>query len=272
MSASQRMRAVAGVAAALLLYAATALAADAELQGNLQKVLAPAGALRAALYPGTPTSIVDPKESEPRGVGYELGKALAQRLGVPYEPVVYAKNADVLAAMKAGTAVDVAFTNASAARQKDMDFGGRPYLLIELGFLAPAGSPITSPDLAAIDHKGRRIGVAAGSTSQSSLTRDLKNAEVVPAATNLNGAELVAAGKIDAFATNKATLFELAERVPGVKVLPGRWGEERHGIAIPKGREQGLPFIKAFTEDALAQGLVKAAMDRAGLKGAQAAE
>jgi polar amino acid transport system substrate-binding protein len=262
------MRAVAGVAAALLLYAATALAFDADAQ----KVLAPAGKLRAALYPGTPTSIVDPKESEPRGIGYELGKELARRLGVPYEPVVFRNNADLLAAMKAGTAVDIAFTNASAARQKDMDFGGRPYLAIELGFLAPAGSPVTSSDLAALDQNGRRIGVAVGSTSQSSLSRDLKNAEVVPTATNLEGAELVAAGKIDAFATNKATLFELVERVPGTKVLPGRWGEERHGIAIPKGREQGLPVIKAFTEDAIAQGLVKAAMDRAGLKGAQVAD
>jgi polar amino acid transport system substrate-binding protein len=153
-----------------------------------------------------------------------------------------------------------------------MDFGGRPYLVIELGFLAPAGSALTSSDLAAIDQKGRRIGVAVGSTSQSTLSRDLKNAEVVPAPTNLNGAELVAAGKIDAFATNKATLFELVERVPGVKVLPGRWGAERHGIAIPKGREHGLPVIKAFTEDAIVQGLVKAAMDRAGLRGAQVAD
>jgi polar amino acid transport system substrate-binding protein len=262
------MRAVAGVAAALLLYAAAALADDADVL----KVLAPTGKLRAALYPGTPTSILDPKASEPRGVGYELGKELARRLGVPYEPVVYARNADVLAAMKAGVDVDVAFTNASAARQKDMDFGGRPYLTIELGFLVSAGSPITSSDLAAIDQKGLRIGVAAGSTSASTLSRDLKNAEVVRAATNLNGAELVALDQINAFATNKATLFELAERVQGVKVLPGRWGEERHGIAIPKGREQALPVIKAFTEDAIAQGLVKAAMDRAGLRGAQAAE
>jgi polar amino acid transport system substrate-binding protein len=268
MSASHRIRAVAGAAAALLLYAAAALAADADAQ----KILAPTGKLRAALYPGTPTSILDPKESEPRGVGYELGKELARRLGVPYAPVVFRNNADLLAAMKAGADVDVAFTNASAARQKDMDFGGRPYLLIELGFLVPAGSPITSSDLATIDQKGRRIGVAAGSTSESTLSRGLKNAEVVSAPTNLNGAELVAAGKIDAFATNKATLFELAERVSGVTVLPGRWGEERHGIAIPKGREQGLPVIKAFTEDAIAQGLVKAAMERAGLRGAQVAD
>ena len=264
MSASQRMGAVAGVTAALLLYAATALAFDADAQ----KILAPTGKLRAALYPGTPTSILDPKESEPRGVGYELGKELARQLGVPYEPVVYPKNADVQAAMTAGNA-DVAFTNASPARQKLMDFGP-PFLAIELGYLVPAGSPITS--VADIDKKGHRIGVAVGSTSQSTLSRDFKNAEVVPATTNKDGAELVAAGKLDAFATNKATLFELVERVPGLKMLPDRWGEERHAIAIPKGREQGLPIIKAFTEEAIAQGLVKAAMDRAGLKGAKTAD
>jgi polar amino acid transport system substrate-binding protein len=265
MSANQALRACAGVATALLLFAASALAADADLQ----KILAPTGKLRAALYPGTPTSIVDPRENEPRGVGYDLGKELARRLGVPYEPVVYPKNADVQEAMKAGNA-DVAFTNRTPARQREMDFGPA-YLLIELGFLVPAGSSITSSDLAALDQKGRRIGVAAGSTSESTLSRDLKNAEVVRATTNQQGAELVAAGKIDAFATNKATLFELA-KTPGVSVLPDRWGEERHGIAIPKGREHGIPYIKAFTEDALAQGLVKAAMDRAGLRGAKTVE
>jgi polar amino acid transport system substrate-binding protein len=270
MPANQALRACAGVAAALLLFAASAIAADADLQkADLQKVLAPTGKLRAALYPGTPTSIVDPKESEPRGVGYDLGKELARRLGVPYEPVVYAKNADVQAAMKAGDA-DVAFTNRTPARMKEMDFGPA-YLLIELGFLVPAGSPIASSDLAGLDVKGRRIGVAAGSTSEGTLTRELKNAEVVRATTNQDGAAMVAAGRIDAFATNKATLFELA-KMPGVSVLPDRWGEERHGIAIPKGREQGVPYITAFTRDAVAQGLVKAAMDRAGLNGAKPIE
>jgi len=245
---------------ALFLLAASALAADPVAR----QVLAPTGKLRAALYPGTPTSILDPSEHEPRGVGYELGKALASRLGVPYEPVVYPKNADVLEAVKTGNA-DVAFTNASPARQKEMDFGP-PYLLIELGYLVPAGSPLTTS--ADIDQKGRRIGVTANSTSDATLSRDLKNAEVVRATTVGMGAELLAAGKIDAFATNKATLFEMAERVPGSRVLPGRWGEERHAIAFPKGREQGAAFIKDFTEQAVASGLVKSAIERAGLRGA----
>jgi polar amino acid transport system substrate-binding protein len=264
MSLKRGMGVFAAAALALVLYAAAALAADTDAP----KVLAPAGKLRAALYPGTPTSILDPDESEPRGVGYELGKELARRLGMPYEPIVYANNAAVQEAMKTGNA-DFAFTNASPARQKEMDFGP-PCLLIESGYLVTVDSPITSS--ADIDHKGHRIGVAAGGTSDSTLSRDLKNAEVVRAATNQNGAELVAAGKIDAFATNKATLFELADRTPGLKVLPDRWSEERIAIAIPKGREQALPVIKAFTADVIAQGLVKAAMDRAGLRGARTAE
>lgn len=249
-----------GLVAALLALAATAYASDADVK----KVLAPTGSLRVALYPGTPTSILDPKEAEPRGVGYDLGKELARQLGVPFEPVVYPQNAEVQAAITSGKA-DVAFTNASPARQKVMDFGPT-HLLIELSYLVQANSKLAASS--DVDAKGIRVGVAAGSTSEGRLSHQLKNAEVVRAATNQEGAEMLVAGKIDAYATNKATLFALASKVPGTKVLADRWGEERHAIGIPKGREAGAPFIKAFTEDVLKRGLVQAAMDRAGLRGA----
>jgi polar amino acid transport system substrate-binding protein len=245
---------------ALALFAGSLPAADPQPRD----VLVPAGKLRAALYPGTPTSILDPKEKEPRGVGYELGKELARQLGVAYEPIVFPKNTEVLEAMRTGTA-DVAFTNASPARQQEMNFGPH-FLVIELGYLVRERSDIASS--ADVDKKSARVGVTAGSTSEATLSRQLKNAELVRATTNQNGAELLAAGKIDAFATNKATLFDLADKTPGTKVLPDRWGEERHAIAFPHGREAGAPLIKAFTEDAIAKGLVKSAMERAGLRGA----
>jgi polar amino acid transport system substrate-binding protein len=145
---------------ALILIAGSLLAADPELRD----VLAPTGKLRASLYPGTPTSILDPKETQPRGVGYELGKELARWLGVSYEPVVYPKNAEVLEAMRSSTA-DVAFTNASPARQKEMNFGPH-FLVIELGYLVPAGSTIASST--DVDKHGVRVGVTAGSTSAGS--------------------------------------------------------------------------------------------------------
>jgi polar amino acid transport system substrate-binding protein len=230
---------------------------------DVARVLAPTGKLRAALYPGTPTSILPDASGHPRGVGYEIGEALAEKLGVAYEPVIYARNAEVLEAVKTGAA-DVAFTNASPARAKEMDFAP-VYLLIELGYLVPAGSKLS--DIHAIDALGIKVGVTAGSTSDATLSHDLKNATVVRIPTITDAAGQLQAGQIDAFATNKATLFELAEKLPGSHVLDGRWGEERHAIAIPRGREAGLDFLRGFTDDIRQSGLVRAAAERAGLKG-----
>jgi polar amino acid transport system substrate-binding protein len=232
-----------------------------------RQILAATGKLRAALYPGTPTSILKDEGANSRGVGFEIGKALAATLGVPYEPIVLPNNAGVQAAIKAGDA-DVAFTNASAERAKVVDFGP-PYLDIELGYLVSSSSPIKA--IADVDAPGRRVGVAAGSTSESTLKREFRIAEVVPAPTNAAGLALLKEGKIDAFATNKATLFELGDELAGSKVLDGQWGLERHAIAIPKGRDQGLPFLRRFTEEIKANGLVAAVIARAGLRGARVA-
>lgn len=236
---------------------------------DMQQVLAPTGKLRVGLYPGTPTSILpDPQSNGPRGVGYDLGKEFARRLGVPYEPVVFSKNAEVLEAVKTAQ-VNMAFTNASAERAKDMDFGP-PYLEIELGYLVSQKSVISTP--ADIDKPGVRVGVTKGSSSDGVLSRDLKSAEVARAVTVGAAADMMAAGQLDAFATNKATLYEMAEKLPGARVLDGHWGVERHAIAIPKGRDQGRPFVEKFTSDAKSEGLVKAAIARAGLRGAMTSE
>jgi len=233
------------------------------LDSEISRILAPSGRLRAGLYTGTPTSILNNTDKDPRGVGYEIGKELARQLHVDYEPVVFAKNAEVQQALKTG-AVDVAFTNASAARAKEVDFAP-PYLQIELGYLVPPGSALT--DLRDVDTAGRRVGVTTGSTSDATLSKDLRNAEVVRAPTFNDTIAQLASHQIDAFATNKATLFEIAEKLPGSRVLDGRWGVERHAIAIPKGREAGLEFLSTFTSEIIAAGLVRDAIGRAGLKG-----
>jgi polar amino acid transport system substrate-binding protein len=255
---------VAAVALLVAAFAGPAFAVDIEPQ----QVLAPSGKLRVGLYPGTPTSILVSQTEDPRGVGYDLGKELAQQLGVPYEPVVFTRNAEVLEAVKTGN-VDAAFTNASAARAKEMDFGPA-YLESDLGYLVAKDSKVTKPD--DVDVKGIRVGVTASSSSDAVLSRDLKNAEVVrvPAIRLVPG--MLAAGSIDVFATNKATLFELAEQAPGARVLEARWGVERHAIAIPKGRDQGMAFIRKFTEDMKMQGLVDAAIARSGLRAATTAK
>lgn len=227
------------------------------------RILAPIGALRVGVYPGSPSSLVRSGAGEERGVSVDLGKELARRLGVPYAQVEFARVALVLDALKAGE-VDFAVTNATPARAAEMNFTA-PLVDLELGYLVVPGSKVTRLD--DIDRPGVRVGVSQGSTSQGTLTRLYKSATVVPAASLQAAAQLLAKGEIDAFATNKAILFEIADSLNGARVLDGRWGLEHLAIAIPKGREDGMAYMQRFADIVNAEGLVKRAAERAGLRG-----
>lgn len=233
------------------------------------KILAPTGRLRVGLYRGSPTSILPGNiPAEAKGVGYDLGRELAQYLHVPFEPVVFARNADVLAAIKAGS-VDVLFTNSTPDRARDMHFSD-PFLRIEQSCLVPAGSAIQR--LAEVDSKGIRVGVSAGSTSEKTLPGRLKNAQVVVVPTLDRVVEMMKSGELEAFATNKAILYELADRLPGAKVLEGAWGYENFAAGIPKGREKVLPVLNQFLSEARQSGRISQAVERAGLRGTVPAE
>ena len=78
--------------------------------------------------------------------------------------------------------------------------------------------------------------------------------------------------ELDAFATNKAILFEMSDQMPGAKVLDGRWGVEHLAVAIPKGREGGLEYLRRFVTDVQSSGFLAQAVERAGLRGSAKAE
>jgi polar amino acid transport system substrate-binding protein len=56
--------------------------------------------------------------------------------------------------------------------------------------------------------------------------------------------------------------------LPGSRVLDGRPGVDPHAMVIPKGRDAGLAYARRFIADAKSEGLVKAAIERAGIRGA----
>ena len=65
----------------------------------------------------------------------------------------------------------------------------------------------------------------------------------------------------------KPILFEMSNQLPGSRVLDGRPGIDPHAMAMPKGRDLGVAYARRFIEDAKGEGLVKAAIERAGLRG-----
>jgi hypothetical protein len=78
--------------------------------------------------------------------------------------------------------------------------------------------------------------------------------------------------QLDTHATNKPTLFEMSDSMPGAWVLDGNWGLEHMAIAIPRGRDQGLPFVEAFVKEVQSDGLLEQIRQKAGLRGAIKAE
>jgi polar amino acid transport system substrate-binding protein len=231
---------------------------------DVVRELAPTGKLRVGVYPGGPTSMIrDAATGETRGVTVDLGAELGRRLGVPVERVEFPRVAEVVAGLKAGQA-DFTISNATPVRAQDVDFTP-PLLAIELGYLVPAGSPLSAVE--AIDRPGIRVGVTQGSTSERTLPRALTNATIVPVPTLKAGIDMLAQGQLNAFGTNKSILFEMSDQLPGSRVLEGRWGVENLAAAIPKGRDRGMVYMQQFVAHAQSEGLVARAADRAGLRG-----
>jgi polar amino acid transport system substrate-binding protein len=121
--------------------------------------------------------------------------------------------------------------------------------------------------LSDVDRLGRSIGVSQGSTSQATLGRLFRSAKVVPVASLQAASEQQKQKQLDAFATNKAILNEMADGLPGSKILDGRWGLEHLAIALPKGREGAASFMQDFADRARSSGLLKSLSAQAGLRG-----
>jgi polar amino acid transport system substrate-binding protein len=228
-----------------------------------QKALAPVGRLRVGLYSGNPASLLESASAERRGIGFELGRALARWLEVPFDPVVYPNNGAMLEALRSGS-LDVVFTNATPARVKEFDFT-QPYIEVEAGYLVPQGSSIAV--FGDVDRAGVKVGVMEGSTSSTTLPGVLKNASVVRVPTIDAIREMLAQRTLDAFATNKSILHEVSDALPGSRVLDGRYGVEQLAMGMPKGRDAGLAYARRFIAAAAKSGLVASAIQRAGFRG-----
>jgi polar amino acid transport system substrate-binding protein len=198
----------------------SAFAQSSPTQDEMQ-ALAPTGKLRAALYLGGPTNVVKNPAGEMKGVGYELGKELARRMGVPYEPVIYQTPKLLVEETNSGK-WDISFIAQDPDREKILDFTG-VYLRLEHGYLVPSGSTIRT--ISEVDRPGIRVGVPAGGSVIPPLKRTLKDAQIIEVAMP-DAPNLVKSGTVDVFAANKANLFAIADNLPGARVLEGRFSRQ----------------------------------------------
>lgn len=230
--------------------------------------LAPTGALRVAIFTGNP--VIGSKNAttgELSGTTAILGKALAERAGLPFVPVEYTAIAKLMDDAKTG-AWDIAVLGVDPARRSVLDYAP-PHIVLDLTYLVPAGSSIhTAADA---DQPGVRIAVARGAATGLLLERTLKQALLIPAVNEPAAFELMREGKAQAYAQNRFMLLGLAERLPGARVLDDRFAAVDLAIALPKGRPAALAYVSDFVEQAKASGAVGRAINTSGIRGVRVA-
>jgi polar amino acid transport system substrate-binding protein len=226
------------------------------------------GTLRAAInYGNFILATRDRATGESRGVAIDLTQELSRRLGVPVEIVAYDSVAIMGDAAPSGV-WDIAFLGSDPKREALMSFTAA-YLEIEATYLVAGASPLRAA--AEVDRDGMRVAAPARANYELYLSRNLQHAKLTSTASADAAFDLLAGGQVDALAGLTQALLDRQPQLPGSRILPGRFMGVQQSIAVPKGRDAGLAFLRSVVEDAKASGLVARAIERTGARGVSVA-
>ena len=255
-----------------LLGAATACSTTAGAQTADPRVadLVRAGSIRVGLF--LPLYVKDPATGDLRGnldgvILIKVAQALATRLGVQLELAGYPTPPEAMNAVKAGTC-DFGFFGIDPTRAAEADFSP-PLVRQEYSYLVPAGSSIRS--IADSDRPGVRVAVVRNHASTVTLSRILKQAELVYAETPVPTFDLVRTGNADVMASVRSLLLDFSDKLPGSRVLDDHYGELLLAVALRKGQPGLLTYVSEFVAEAKASGLLKDAIERSGMRGVEVA-
>jgi len=255
-------------ALAVLALAAFALLGCASRPPLPVAELAPSGKLKAAINFGNPIlAVKDAATGEPRGVSVDLAQELGRRLGVPVELVTFTSAGKVVEAVR-DAQVDIAFVAIDPVRGADM-LQTPPYVIIEGAYLVRKDSLIKRNE--EVDQPAHRVVVGNGSAYDLYLSRELKAAKLVKAPTSPAVTDVMVAQNLEVAAGVKQQLEADAKRVPGLRLLPGRFMVINQAMGLPKGREQASRYVESFIEEMKASGFVAQALARHGIQGAAVA-
>lgn len=223
-----------------------------QLPAAARAELAPDGRLRAALNYAN-TLLISSRGAEPTGVAPDLARELATRAGASVEFIAYA-NAGLAADAAATGAWDIAFIGAEPQRAGEIAFSPA-YVEIEASYLVPAGSPLTRID--DVDRDGVHIATAARAAYTLFLQRTLRHAALVEAEGLPGAFARFVEMKLDALAGLKPNLLADAPRVPGSRVLDGRFTAVQQSMGVPKARTAAAAYLEAFVKEITTSGLLR---------------
>lgn len=238
------------------------------LTPELLRTFAPTGKLRASINVGNPILANLDKDGKPFGVSIDLANGFGRLLGVDVELMVFDAAGKSVEAVTAERA-DFGFFAIDPVRGAGISFTA-PYVLIEGAYLVKESSPLQ--ENSEVDQAGNRIVVGKGSAYDLYLTRELKHAEILRSPTSPTVVDTFIEHGAEVAAGVKQQLESDAQRVPGLRLLPGRFMVIQQAMGLPKGRgDEAAAVLRQYVENMKASGFIADALARHGIQGASVA-
>lgn len=218
------------------------------------EALAPTGTLRAAINLSNFLLVTGRgTDGNPEGVSPDMARLLSKQLGVAIELLRY-KTPGELSDDAASGVWDIGNIGAEPKRAEQIAFTSA-YCEIECTYIVPARSTVTTVE--EVDQPGMRIASAARSAYDLWLERNIEHAELVQVS-GLDGSfDAFVDQELDALAGLRPRLLTDVERLPGARILDGRFSTVQQAMGTPRNRDgAGIEYLVSFVEAAKAGGVV----------------
>jgi polar amino acid transport system substrate-binding protein len=251
-----------------ILLIATSIPQGVFGQAAMKSEIASAGKLRVAMNAQTAVLLQrTPDGKITGGVGFELAKFIAKKLGAVLELAAYPDSNTYTQSFGKGE-WDIGFAVRTPLVAEKADFIV-DILINDYFFVAAPGREFA--DAARVDRAGVKIGVGLNSSSDQFLSKTLKSAELVRL-TGGRSIEALKSGQVDVWAASASNVEQVADRLPGAKIVPGTFTSDRTMVILPKGRSSAAQAkVVEIINEAKKTGVVRMALEQTGVKGVRAA-
>ncbi len=233
---------------------------------------APTATLRVGINLGNPIlANEEPNTKRLYGVTIDIANEIGKRISLPVQLTPFKTAGATVDAVKAGE-IDLVFVAIDPVRGADISYTPA-YIQIEGAYMVKANSTINNNE--EVDAVGNEIVVGKGSAYDLHLSREIKNATLLRAASSQAVVDDFMSGQGNVAAGVKQQLESDAKRYQGLRMLPGRFMVINQAIGIPKARthyEGTTTYLSHVINELKQSGFIADAMKHHNIQGAKVAE
>ena len=233
---------------------------------------APTATLRVGINLGNPIlANEEPNTKRLYGVTIDIANEIGKRISLPVQLTPFKTAGATVDAVKSGE-IDLVFVAIDPVRGADISYTPA-YIQIEGAYMVKADSTINNNE--EVDAVGNEIVVGKGSAYDLYLSREIKNATLLRAASSQAVVDDFMSGQGNVAAGVKQQLESDAKRYEGLRMLPGRFMVINQAIGIPKARneyESTTAYLTNVIAELKQSGFIADAMKRHNIQGAKVAD